>query len=252
MSRFVERANLPHRADTVLLGEKYRTLLDEPLRARGIETIYVPDNPNVDRRLAGHADLSVLHAGGERIYLAPYLRESELHHKLLGFGMDVRFPQIEQKPDYPGDVSLNVCIAGSYVLRNERYVPKEIDEYFTINKCLTSIHCRQGYARCCVCPVREGSIITSDAGIAVAAERAGLEVLLISAGFFGLNGYPYGFIGGSSFKISRGEQAFTGTLTGHNDENRILSFLEKHGVRPVFLTERPAFDIGSGIPITEK
>ncbi len=252
MSRFVERANLPHHAGAVILGERYRALLEEPLSARGIEALYVPDNPNVDSRLAGHADLSVLHAGGERIYLAPYLRKSGLHHKLLGLGMDVCFPQIKQKPDYPDDVPLNVCIAGSYVLRNERYVPREIDEYLTNDKRLIPISCRQGYAKCSVCPVGEESIITSDTGIAMAAERAGLEVLLISAGFFGLSGYPYGFIGGSCFKISEGEQVFTGTLAGHNDENKILSFLEKHGVRPVFLTERPAFDIGSVIPVIEK
>lgn len=252
MSRFVESANLPHNAGTVILGERYRVLLEEPLKEHGIETVFVPDNPNVDRRLAGHADLSILHAGGERIYLAPYLRESAFHEKLLALGMDVRFPQIEQKPDYPDDVQLNVCIAGRYALRNGNYVPEEIDEYLTIYKRLIPVDCRQGYAKCSVCPVEEGSIITSDAGIAKAAERAGLEVLLISEGFFGLDGYPYGFIGGSCFKISEGEQAFTGTLIGHNDENRIISFLEKHGIRPVFLTERPAFDIGSGIPIIEK
>lgn len=252
MSRFVKRANLPHRAGTVILGEKYRALLEGPLKARGIETIYLPDNPNVDGRLSGHADLSVLHTGGERIYLAPYLRESRLHERLLALGMDVRFPQIEQSPGYPGDVSLNVCIAGKHVLWNRDYVPKEIDEYFTNNQSLISVPCRQGYAKCSVCPVGEGSIITSDAGIAKAAERAGLDVLLISAGFFGLTGYDYGFIGGSCFKISESELSFTGTLAGHNDESKIISFLKRHDVRPVFLTERPAFDIGSGIPVIEK
>lgn len=252
MSRFVERANLPRNAGTVILGEKYRALLEEPLKTRGIETIYVPDNPNVDRHLSGHADLSVLHAGGERVYLAPYLRESALHLRLLALGMDVRFPQIEQRADYPGDTQMNVCIVGKYALRNVNYVPKEIDECLTINKSLTPIHCRQGYAKCSVGPVGEGSIITSDAGIAKAAESAGLDVLRISPGFFSLDGFPYGFIGGSCFKISESELAFTGTLTGHYDENEIVSFLKKHGVRPVFLTERPAFDIGSAIPIIEK
>lgn len=252
MSRFVERANLPHSAGAVMIGEKYRALLEEPLKEHGIETICVPDNPNVDARLSGHADLSVLHAGGDRIFLAPYLRESALHDRLLALGMEVSFSQMKQEPNYPGDIQLNVCIVGNYFIRNGKYVPRDIDECLTINKRLIPIDCRQGYANCSVCPVGEGSIITSDAGIAKAAERAGLDALLISPGFFNLNGFDYGFVGGSCFKISEGELAFTGTLAGHIDENPICSFLEKHGVRPVFLTEQPAFDIGSGIPITEK
>lgn len=94
--------------------------------------------------------------------------------------------------------------------------------------------------------------MTADRGIGLAARKAGLEVLLIDPGHVALEGFSYGFIGGAVFKISRSKLAFTGTLDKHTSKKEILNFLENHQVEPVFLTEKPIFDIGSGIPIIER
>ena len=77
-------------------------------------------------------------------------------------------------------------------------------------------------------------------------------MLLISPKGVGLEGFDCGFIGGAAFKISRELLAFTGRLDEHPDRGAILAFLDRHGVRPLYLTDRPAFDIGSGLAITEK
>ena len=114
------------------------------------------------------------------------------------------------------------------------------------------VDCRQGYAKCSVCVVDEGAIITADRGVETAARKAGLDVLLIEPGYIFLDGFTFGFIGGSSFKISRSKLAFTGTLDAHPNKEDIIHFLKVHEVEPVYLTERLIFDIGSGIPITEK
>ena len=110
---------------------------------------------------------------------------------------------------------------------------------------------RQGYAKCCACVVNEGAMITSDTGIAKAAARHGVDVLRIRPGYIELEGFDTGFIGGASFKISPERLAFTGRLDAHPDVARIESFLRERGVEPVYLTDSPAFDIGSAVPLTE-
>ena len=247
----VENSNLPEMAETVLIGEKYLELLEKPLQKLGINAVPVPGNGFVDPRLSGHGDLSVLHTGGNCLWLAPHLQGSRFADRLNSMGFALHYPDILQSAAYPGDAQLNVCICGKYAICNRSIVPGEIDHYLTI-KGFEIIDCRQGYAKCSVCVVDEGAIITADRGVEAAAREAGLDVLLIEPGYITLDGFSFGFIGGSSFKISRSKLAFTGTLDQHPNKNDILCFLKTHEIEAVYLTERSIFDIGSGILITEK
>ena len=251
MNAFVQSANLPRSCSAVLYGQKYAEFLEEPLKKRGIRSILVPDNRSVDPRLSGHVDLMVFHAGGERLFLAPQLRDSFLARELEKEGAILSFPSQVQGKNYPEDAMMNICSVGNSAFLNPRSAAKEIVDFLTNDSERNLIQCKQGYSRCAICPVDGSALITADRGAAKAAERAGLSVLLISDGFIQLEGFPYGFIGGASFKISEHELAFTGTLDGHPDRDRILSFLLERKVKPVFLTERSIFDIGSAIPAFE-
>lgn len=251
MKKFVEKANLPRDAEAVLIGERYRAALGRPLLALGVEPVYVPDNPCVDARMAGHADLSLLHVGGARLFAAPYLRGSALEGELEQAGAELIYPDIEQRADYPHDAQLNICILGERYICGAKTAAKDIDDYLT-NSRMSTIRYRQGYARCSVCAVGEGGIITADEGIYRAASEAGIDALKITPGYFELSGFDYGFIGGSCFKIAEDKLAFTGRIDMHPDKQKILDFLQKHGVQALFLTDLRAFDIGSAIPIFEK
>ena len=251
MSCFVNAPNLPHACAAIMYGKKYADILEKPLESLLIESILFPDNPDIDPRLSGHADLSMLHSGGERLSLAPFLKESAFSEELQARGAKLHFPELRQGRDYPSDAQLNVCILGEYVICN----PKTTDAGIAINstkygaqKCISV---RQGYSRCAVCAVDADSIITADRGIAAAAEANGLHVLLIRPGYIRLDGYPYGFIGGESFKLASDKLAFTGNLQAHPDYEAILAFLTERGIEPVFLSRETAFDIGSAIPILE-
>lgn len=252
MSRFVDLPHLPRQCSTILYGEKYAEKLRKLLDNLRIKSILVPDNPNIDPRLAGHTDLSVLHTGGETLVLAPYLKESFIEDWLCGNGAKILFPEIRQCPAYPEDVQLNLCQIGEYVLYNRKTSSAAIVEYLTKERALHLLNCRQGYTRCASCVVDAQSLITADRGVAVRASSAGLSVLLISPGHILLDGFPYGFIGGASFKLSAHRMAFTGRLDGHPDHARILQFLAQREIEAVFLTEEPIFDIGSAIPILEE
>lgn len=251
MMRFVSVPHFPIKCRSLIYGKRYAGLVEAPLHALEIESILMPDNPDIDPRLAGHADLSLLHLGRERLAAARCLEGSALVNTLCKAGASVWFPEIQYRSEYPFDAHLNLCIAGEKAILNPVTAAKEIAEYLTNTGITSTICCRQGYTRCAVCLVGREAFITSDKGIARALERAGMEVLLISQGFIRLEGYPYGFIGGASFQISSGQLAFTGRLDRHPDCDRILRFLHKQHVEPVFLTSEPAFDIGSAIPIIE-
>lgn len=252
MSSFVINANLPHDAEAVILGGKYADILQKSLISRRITPIFVPDNPSVDSRLSGHADLSVFFGGGEWILLAPFLKESKFAQQLDEMGFITAFANIEQHEKYPFDAQLNAFNVGTRLIYNKKVTAREIVDKLTKNGGARLLSGRQGYAGCSVCAVDENSIITSDAGIAELCSADGMDVLKICPGCFELDGFKSGFIGGCTFKLSTDKLAFTGKIDEHPDKEKIFSFLISHGVNAVFLTDMPAFDIGGGIPVTEK
>ena len=252
MSAFVGLANLPKETSMVIIGEKYAEILRKSLNNLGISTTFIPDNPYVDVRLSGHADLSVFHAGGERIYLASHLKGTNFEKEWHRLGADLVFLDMKQSATYPHDAQFNACTVGRRLIYAPKVTGKEIVDYFTNEQGTDLLPIRQGYGKCSVCVVDERSIITADKGIAEAAKKIGLDVLQITPGFIDLPGFAYGFIGGSVFRISEHIMAFTGLLDGHPDKAAILSFIGARGFEPVYLTENKIFDIGSALPILEK
>lgn len=251
MSDFVINTNLPQRAKIVALGEKYSDILDEPLKKLGLLPVYVPDNPCVDARLSGHADLSLFHAGGDRIFLAPYLKNSDFAQFLGKIGFIVEYADINQSEKYPNDAQLNIAAIGSTFVYGKKTAYRPIVDCLTNIQKWKSIPINQGYAKCSILTVDERSIITQDRGAAQACAEAGFNILSVEPGYVSLPGFEYGFLGGSGFKLSADILAFTGTLDEHPDKKRILDFLHTRSVKPVYLTERPVFDVGSIIPLTE-
>lgn len=252
MSKFTLKSNLPTDCSAIAIGEKYSDVLDNSLKSLGISPIYVPDNPFVDDRLSGHADLSVFHTGGKDIFLAPYLKNTEFSKKITDLGFNIHFLDIKQDKLYPLDATLNACAFGDTLIYNKDVTSQDLVKHFEKVGEHNLISTKQGYARCSVCIVDENSIITSDRGIYNAAVTYNVEALLITQGYVELPGFQYGFLGGASFKIARDKLCFTGTLNSHPDKNKILDFLNSRNVEPLFLTDLPIFDIGGAIPITEK
>jgi hypothetical protein len=221
------------------IGEKYRARLENALQDQ--EILWLPDNTDVDPRLAGHADLS-LFSPGNREFLAapsiyPYIDNILTNRGYCGQASH------GQGPHYPDDVGLCLCSTGRYTIYN----PKTIDRAVAPLVTGVPVTVAQGYTKCAVSVVNAGSIITADRGIGASAQNAGLEVLLISPGHIILDGFDYGFIGGASFLLDDHTMAFTGTLDRHPDKDVILAFLANHGIRPVYLTAEPIFDIGGAI-----
>jgi len=252
MSIFVSYPNLPNETDVVLVGEKYYNILSIGLKDAGISALKVPENPFVDKRLASHADLSVFYAGKGKIFLADYLKNTEFTDSLMAMGTEIFFPSEIQRAEYPNDCQFNICAIKNRFVYSQNVSSNAIVDYLTNDNLYKGINIRQGYAKCSICVVDDNSVISSDRGAANALKQNGFDVLEIEPGYIDLDGFPYGFIGGATFKIKNNLMAFTGSLKTHPDKKRIISFLKERGIEILYLSDLNIFDIGSAIPILEK
>ena len=250
--KFAVSPNLPNCCKAVIIGEKYAKKLSEKLSDYDVNILPVPDNPYVDIRLSGHADLSVLHIGGEKLVLAPFLKGSVFSQKLAEYGARVYYADLEQRAEYPYDSQLNVCLIGDKLICSKFYEKSNLVNFLTNGYKLKMFSSRQGYVKCSMCVVNENAFITADPSLYRIGSSCGMDVLQIRPGFIKLDGFDYGFIGGAAFKLSEKQIAFTGHLNEHPDKKSILDFLSLHNVDPVYLTDAPAFDIGSALPLLEK
>lgn len=245
MIRFVDKPHLPQgKVRQLILGEKYKKVLENALLARNIAPIWLNNNTFVDERLAGHCDLTAVHLGKNILAVQKTAAaDCETINNIKLIRTD-----IPNKPEYPYDAGLNICIVGDKLIYN----PKSADAQTVSHLGCTRLCCKQGYTKCSVCVVDENSIITADRKIAAIAAAAGMDVLTVSEKLAALDGFEHGFIGGASFKISAYEIAFTGVINGTSERLRIERFLNERGISAVYLTQIPLLDIGSAIPITEE
>lgn len=225
------------------IGERYRNRLEKALREQNAQVLWLPDNPDVDERLAGHADLCVF--SENNIIIATKEAYSTIVNSLTSEAVKIKSSR-NQGPVYPMDAALCACSTGKYILYNPKTVDPLIPKYTNS----IPIPVNQGYTNCSVCVISNDAIITADDGIASRAAKEGIDVLKIRYGHIQLEGFDYGFIGGASFLLDTKTIAFTGLLTEHPDEARILAFLEKYGLKPVYLTKTPLFDIGGAVGLT--
>lgn len=245
MIRFVDMPHLPQgKVRRLMLGEKYKKVLENALLGRNIAATWLKNNEFVDARLAGHCDLMAAHLGKNIIAVQ---EDRAIDCELIN-NIKLIETAAPKKPEYPYDAGLNICIVGDKLIYN----PKSADEQIVSLFNGTRLCCKQGYTKCSVCVADDSSIITADRKIAAIASAAGMNVLTVSEKLTALDGFEHGFIGGASFKISRNEMAFTGVINNASEKSRIEHFLNERGVSAVYLTDEPLFDIGSAIPIIEE
>lgn len=246
---FVKKTNLPSkRVSILIIGQKYEDIFRKAFKKYDILPKFIPDNPCVDKRLSGHADLSVLHLGENRLILAKNLMGSDFLISLEEIGAEICIAKNEQNNDYPDDANLNVCMVDNKLVCNVDLMDAAIDNYLPN---IELVNVKQGYARCSVCIVDRHSIITADHGIAAAAEQHGMAVLLVKSGLAALAGFDCGFIGGATFKLSGSELAFTGIIQDDMERNRIEKFLYERNIEAIYLTQNKLLDIGGVIPLME-
>lgn len=215
------------------------------------KTEIISNIENVDKRISTHPDLTTCK---------------------LGISLDSRVFHGNQQmlsDNYPKEARFNGCCTEDYFLHKLSITDQDLlNEVKLQGKILINIP--QGYGRCTCLPMGKNSLITSDLGIFKQCIKHGFinaytskfmnlseeykldkaSVLLISNKGILLDGYDYGFIGGSAGQIEN-KVVFNGNLADHVDFQLIRNYIESLGLKPIWFEEYPLTDIGSIIATME-
>ena len=204
----------------VYLSEQANSILKRYLSEQGFDIFEVRKTGRVYDGIASHPDIYFCRISGQTVEA----------------GEDLGF-------EYPENIKYNGVQIGRHFLHNTKHTAPSLLRTVR-NSGLNIIHVNQGYTKCNTVSVDESSLITSDAGIARAAEENGLQVLLIRQGHVRLTGFPYGFLGGAS-RNSGSMVIFNGDLSAHPEHIAIRRFINERGLGIKDFPEYELEDIGS-------
>ena len=227
MERFLKNPNLPENAVSEVMLSDYKPEFKSELERMGIKVTVPKAIENIRGSERYHADMSVLHIGGNQFLYAAELNEQVTAEQPL----------------------LNICIFGNNVICNTKTVYKPALEMLKNRRI---IHTNQRYAKCCCAVAGENAVITSDNGIYKICLANQIDVLKISVGDILLDGYAYGFIGGCCGLIAKDTLAFSGNVKLHKDFANMRDFARNHHIELYSLTNEKLYDIGGILPIKQK
>ena len=133
-------------------------------------------------------------------------------------------------------------ISDNFLMHNLKYTDKKI---LASASSKTLIDIKQGYTRCSCAIISNNAFITNDKGIYDALTAQKYDVLLLPYGDIELEGFEYGFIGGTCGLIDNNTMAFFGNLNKYKYGTDVKKFLKKHNVEPVYLYDGRLIDRGS-------
>jgi len=210
------------------------------LEYHGFGVIAVPLTDLVAEPVCGHPDMQ-LFVHEKNLFVHPGIDKQFI--KSIERYVNVIQCTTKLQKDYPYDIPYNIALVGNFAIHRKNFTDKTIHDYL-LDKGITIVDAKQGYAKCSTLIVDNKSIITSDKSISDAAKRAGIDSLLISNNFIDLPGYDYGFIGGACGVY--GDTIYiTGSIDHHPNKNEIESFIESRNMRLKILSSKRIMDVGS-------
>lgn len=248
---FLKTPNLPKNGGTALIDERCSTEFINSLEDLGLELIPVKPCGSLYEAVSSHPDMLFHDLGEGYLIYAPGADLSELDKlKKKGFTLIEGSSRLTAK--YPADICYNAARVGNFVFHNFKYSDRTLLSEIE-KRNLTKVQVEQGYTKCSICVVDENSIITADEGIHKAAVNNGICSLLVPPQKnIRLKGLEYGFIGGSSGKVSEDGLLIYGNAENLTEWDKIKSFTEERGVDIVSLGNGDVEDLGSILVITEK
>ena len=221
----------------VLCSEKAGAGVLASLETAGYTPVVLPSYRKLPEPVSSHPDMLIyrLRSGALLTYKSYY----EANRSLFGrLNCEIITEDIPPEKIYPHDISLNALRLGNTVYGRtdalSPYILRDADH---------TVFVRQGYARCSVCVVDRGAIITADRSIASAVGASGAEVTFIESGSILLEGYGCGFIGGAS-GLFEGGVAFTGDPMTHPSGKKITAAIGSRGMSILNLGEGILRDCG--------
>ena len=245
---YVSSPNLPERPVSLAIADgRISSGAQTALNKLGVRLLKLLPHRSLYDAVSGHPDMQLHHIGGSRIVYAPQTDPSVLN-TLAGLGFELIQGQSELSDSYPADIAYNVARIGGKYFHNLKYTDPVIRQQLE-RQGIEPVDVAQGYTKCSVLPVDANSMITSDAGIAKAAERKGMEVLLLDAGSVSLPGLNHGLIGGIGGLTGGNICVVNGSLDRLDCAAKLTEFLSAKKIAIKELTDGPMTDIGSILPL---
>lgn len=215
----------------------------EDLKKLNITPFFLTENKTLGK-LSGHLDLNVMPFGNN-------VFTSDKNFKIVNKYFKAIKTDIRLFENYPYNCAFNNLVINNYLICNKKTIAPQILKYIKKEK-IEVIDVKQGYSKCSVLPVNKNAVITDDEGIFKALKQKHMDILLIQKGDICLNGFDYGFIGGSAGLISNSEMLFMGNAKDHQNYFEIKSFLQNYNIDVISLNNNKITDIGSFLPIEEE
>ncbi len=213
---------------------------------KGAKYLEMPKIKDVLPGLSEHPDMGIFMLG-RAIVAEPTIHdtmykyyESELENGKFVLKRGARLLE----KSYPKDIAYNCVVVGNYLIHH-----RQADEVI-INLCMEMgyemVAVKQGYAKCSTLVVDNQSVITDDVGLAGIYRDMEIDTLLVQKGDVLLEGFEYGFIGGTAGRDEANQCIlFSGDLRNHRDGSAIRAFIEERGFEVVELCDGPLIDCGS-------
>ena len=226
-----------------IIDSRAEEYIANPLKDLGYEVLSLPSFPTLDEPVSAHPDMLMFIWGKKIITHKEYYPIARnIFEALKSCGYEIILSEQKISPKYPHDVPLNCAIVGDFLIANEKTV-SELILNETREK-LSLLHTNQGYTKCSTFTVDARSVITADTSIAKVCEAVGIDVFRIREGDVRLDGYGYGFIGGTG-GVDEDRVFFAGDPAYHPDGNMIKFFCENRGKKVIALADTPLFDVGT-------
>lgn len=211
------------------------------LKKLGYEILICPPSNLLYEAVCGHPDI-LLHIISKDTIMVHKDMNKEFVDKLISINFKVIFSQNSLQEKYPYDIFLNSVNMPSLFVHNIKYTDPNLMLYVKDKK---TINVNQGYTKCSTAIVNDKAIITSDKSIAKALINENIDVLLLPPGDILLPGLNYGFIGGCCGLLNKNSMAFYGNLENYLYGDKVIEFLKKYDVNPIFLSNGKLIDRGS-------
>lgn len=218
------------------------------LEKNNITVIKSIECKEIDSNISYHPDMVMHPISYDTLLIAPNVYEY-YNHILSPLGIRVIKGETELEKKYPYDIAYNVARLKDIAIHNFKYTD-EVLKFHLKKQNLELLDVKQGYSKCSLAIIDEASGITSDKYMYKKLTEKGYEVLLIESGYIKLEGYNYGFIGGTCGNFSKNKILFSGKFNNHPDYKRISSFIKSRNKNITMLSKDGIIDIGTIITLS--
>jgi len=189
--------------------------------------------------ISGHPDIFFCPTP-DGLVVAPNLPEEYLE-LIIQRGISFKKGVLPVGNRYPETSRYNALTTGNMLIHNINFTDTSI-----VSACpdFEIIHIKQGYTRCNLIALPNGTFITSDHGIEMKLMKLGKNHLFVDPSKVLLEGTEHGFFGGTC-GLFRQTLFVCGSLNYLEENEAIGKFVADAGLRIVELYDGPPVDIGT-------